>query len=182
MEPFSLGQRVGAVVRNGLKLCGVGITASFIGVVVTNTLLWVRAQLEPGFQPPNKPQDVLATSAAYGAYMATSSNLRCVAPPGPVAAERLLAEAAAAAACGGRQPSPVLHRSPPRTPTCSSAPPARRYQLLAGVIEERGIETIFKGNYQVTTALSFIVRTANTFLGSLLWVDFVRLLGMQKSS
>jgi hypothetical protein len=50
------------------------------------------------------------------------------------------------------------------------------------VIEERGIETIFKGNYKLTTALSFIVRTANTFVGSLLWVDFVRLLGMQKSS
>lgn len=25
------------------------------------------------------------------------------------------------------------------------------------------------------------MRTANTFLGSLLWVDFVRLLGMQKA-
>jgi hypothetical protein len=56
-----------------------------------------------------------------------------------------------------------------------------RYQILAGVIEERGIETLFKGNYKLTTALSFIVRTANTFLGSLLWVDFIRLLGMQKS-
>jgi hypothetical protein len=52
-----------------------------------------------------------------------------------------------------------------------------RYQLLAGVIEERGIETLFKGNYQLCAALSFIVRTGNTFLGSLLWVDFVRLLG-----
>jgi hypothetical protein len=29
--------------------------------------------------------------------------------------------------------------------------------------------------------LSFVVRTANTFIGSLLWVDFVRLLGMQKA-
>lgn len=79
----------------------------------------------------NHQQDVLSTSAAYGAYMATSSNLR--------------------------------------------------YQMLAGIVEERGIETIFKGNYQLCAVLSFIVRTGNTFLGSLLWVDFVRLLGMQKA-
>lgn len=57
-----------------------------------------------------------------------------------------------------------------------------RYQVLAGVVEERGIETIFKGNYKLCAALSFLVRTGNTFLGSLLWVDFVRLLGMQKAS
>jgi hypothetical protein len=53
-------------------------------------------------------------------------------------------------------------------------------QLLAGVIEERGIEVMLKGNYQACAVASFVVRTANTFLGSLLWVDFIRLLGMQK--
>ncbi len=47
-------------------------------------------------------------------------------------------------------------------------------QVVAGVIEERGIETLFRGNHQLCHALSLIVRTANTFLGSLLWVDFVR--------
>lgn len=56
-----------------------------------------------------------------------------------------------------------------------------RYQIIAGIIEERGIETIFKGQHQLCHILSFIVRTANTFVGSLLWVDFVRLLGMQKA-
>jgi hypothetical protein len=54
--------------------------------------------------------------------------------------------------------------------------------VLAGVVEERGIETLFKGNYKLCAALSFLVRTGNTFLGSLLWVDFIRLLGMQKAS
>ena len=120
---------------------------------------------------------------------------------------RLLGKAAAAAAIHGcHSPSAALscchrqhsqHAARPlllraaatsttttTTATTTTATPTatRRYQLLAGVIEERGIETIFKGNYQLTTGLSFIVRTANTFLGSLLWVDFVRLLGMQKSS
>jgi hypothetical protein len=49
------------------------------------------------------------------------------------------------------------------------------------VLEERGIETVFKGNYQLCAVLSFIVRTANTFVGSLLWVDFIRLIGLQKA-
>ena len=53
--------------------------------------------------------------------------------------------------------------------------------LHAGVVEERGIETLFKGNHQLCHLLSFVVRTANAFVGSLLWVDFVRLCGMQKA-
>lgn len=52
-------------------------------------------------------------------------------------------------------------------------------QVLAGLVEERGIETFFAGNSAVCSALSFIVRTSNTFLGSLLWVDFLRLLHLQ---
>lgn len=51
---------------------------------------------------------------------------------------------------------------------------------MAGLIEERGIETVFKGNPGLCHALSFAIRTANTYLGSLLWVDYIRLLGLQK--
>lgn len=131
MTPFTVGQRIAAPIRNGLKLFGVGFCASLIGVAVTNSLIALRQLIDPSFIPLNKAQGVAATSMAYGAYMATSSNIR--------------------------------------------------YQILAGVIEERGIETWFKGNYTARAVLSFIVRTANTFLGSLLWVDFVRLLGMQKA-
>ncbi len=207
LEPFTLAQRFGAILRNGSKLLAVGFCASLLGeppcwhegrgaeakkgakrgaggpgrpprrpcwraaaasradcaqpwahrhthtstlpgdvnvlstlarvvrpvagVGITNTLVAVRQMVDPGWAPPNKPQDVLQTSAAYGVYMSVSSNLR--------------------------------------------------YQVIAGVIEERGIETIFKGQHQLCHALSFIVRTANTFVGSLLWVDFVRLMGMQKA-
>lgn len=46
----------------------------------------------------------------------------------------------------------------------------RRYQIIAGVIEERGIERLFAGRPSVAHLLSFIIRTGNTFLGSLLWV------------
>lgn len=128
--PFSIAQRVGAVVRNGLKLFAVGTFASLLGVGITNALIGMRQMLDPSFVPLNAPQNVIVMAAAYGLYMATSSNLR--------------------------------------------------YQILAGLVEERGIESWFKGNPQVCAVLSFIVRTANTFLGSLLWVDFIGILGLQK--
>jgi len=129
---YTLVQRAGAVVRNGAKLLVVGTGASVFGVGMTNGLAAVRTALDPTWQAPNGPQDLVGTSLAYGTYMAVSSNLR--------------------------------------------------YQIVAGVIEERGIETIFKGQPGVCHALSFVVRTLNTFVGSLLWVDFVRLCGVQKAS
>ena len=131
MPGFTVSQRFGAILRNGTKLLGVGFCASMIGVGMTNVLAALRQAFDPSWSMPNKAQDVLATSAAYGVYMSVSSNLR--------------------------------------------------YQIVAGIIEERGIETIFKGQHQLCHALSFIIRTGNTFVGSLLWVDFVRLCGMQKS-
>lgn len=102
------------------------------GVGVTNALLTMRQIIDPTLVAPNKPQNVVATSAAYGLYMSVSSNLR--------------------------------------------------YQIIAGVVEERGIEVLFKGRPELCHLLSFAARTGNTFLGSLLWVDFVRLCGMQKAS
>lgn len=56
-----------------------------------------------------------------------------------------------------------------------------RYQILAGVVEERGIETLLAGRPGLCNVLSFAVRTGNTFLGSLMWVDYLRLLGLQKA-
>ena len=50
-----------------------------------------------------------------------------------------------------------------------------------GVIEERGIETLFAGNHNVCHALSLAIRTANTFVGSMLWIDFLRITGLQKA-
>jgi len=129
-RPFTVTQRVGAVVRNGIKLFGVGFGASVMGVAVTNGLVAARCALDPSYVPLNAPQDVAVMSATYGLYMATSSNLR--------------------------------------------------YQVMAGVLEERVIETVFKGYPGVCGALSFALRTGNTFLGSLLWVDFIRLLRLQE--
>ncbi|CAD7698727.1 unnamed protein product [Ostreobium quekettii] len=132
MVPFSLGQRFGAILRNGSKLFGVGLVCSFAGVAITNTLIKIRELIDPSFKNINPPQDLVKMSFAYATYMAVSANLR--------------------------------------------------YQVVAGIIEERGIEVAFAGRPQVCKALSTVTRTGNTFLGSLLWVDFIRLLGMQKPS
>eukprot|EP00899_Mesostigma_viride_P022998 jgi/Mesvir1/3883/Mv19835-RA.1 len=56
-----------------------------------------------------------------------------------------------------------------------------RYQVLAGVLEQRILEPLIKKELPLTIAC-FLLRTANTFLGSLLWVDYVRLMGLQKSA
>ncbi|KAK6144053.1 hypothetical protein DH2020_020873 [Rehmannia glutinosa] len=56
-----------------------------------------------------------------------------------------------------------------------------RYQVLAGVIEQRILEPMLHQHKLLLSALCFAVRTGNTFLGSLLWVDYARLIGIQKA-
>lgn len=54
-----------------------------------------------------------------------------------------------------------------------------RYQIVAGVIEQRLLEPLLHRHKLALTAMSFAVRTGNTFLGSCLWVDYARLIGIQ---
>ncbi|PPD95491.1 hypothetical protein GOBAR_DD07495 [Gossypium barbadense] len=56
-----------------------------------------------------------------------------------------------------------------------------RYQVLAGVIEQRILEPLLHQHKLMLSAICFAVRTGNTFLGSLLWVDYARLVGIQKA-
>ncbi|VFQ94190.1 unnamed protein product [Cuscuta campestris] len=56
-----------------------------------------------------------------------------------------------------------------------------RYQVLAGVIEQRMLEPLLHQHKLALSALCFAVRTGNTFLGSLLWVDYARWIGIQKA-
>ncbi|KAL2485477.1 Protein of unknown function (DUF3411) [Abeliophyllum distichum] len=56
-----------------------------------------------------------------------------------------------------------------------------RYQVLAGVIEQRILEPLLHQNKLFLSATCFAVRTGNTFLGSLLWVDYARWIGIQKA-
>ncbi|KAK4414497.1 protein RETICULATA-RELATED 4, chloroplastic [Sesamum alatum] len=56
-----------------------------------------------------------------------------------------------------------------------------RYQILAGVIEQRILEPLLHEQKLILSALCFAVRTGNTFLGSLMWVDYARWIGVQRS-
>ncbi|CAI5478677.1 unnamed protein product [Closterium sp. Yama58-4] len=136
---YSLLQRVGAIVRNGAKLLGVGTVASLFGCGMTNALILARKSMakqgaadgsgaEASAQQHEGEETkvpILATSVAYGVYMAVSSNLR--------------------------------------------------YQILAGIVEQRMLEPMLHNQKLLLSVLSFIVRTGNTFLGSLLWVDYARI-------
>ncbi|KAI3826989.1 hypothetical protein L1987_01050 [Smallanthus sonchifolius] len=55
-----------------------------------------------------------------------------------------------------------------------------RYQVLAGVIEQRMLEPLLHQHKLILSAICFAVRTGNTFLGSLMWVDYARWVGIQK--
>ncbi|KAI9169927.1 hypothetical protein LWI28_019698 [Acer negundo] len=55
-----------------------------------------------------------------------------------------------------------------------------RYQVLAGVIEQRILEPLLHQHKLILSAICFVVRTGNTFLGSLMWVDYARWTGVQK--
>ncbi|KAA8549777.1 hypothetical protein F0562_001204 [Nyssa sinensis] len=56
-----------------------------------------------------------------------------------------------------------------------------RYQVLAGVIEQRVLEPLLHQHKLMLSAICFAVRTGNTFVGSLLWVDYARWIGIQKA-
>ncbi|KAL1128519.1 hypothetical protein V6Z11_A13G252800 [Gossypium hirsutum] len=55
-----------------------------------------------------------------------------------------------------------------------------RYQVLAGVIEQRVLEPLLHQHKFLLSTICFAIRTGNTYLGSLLWVDYARLVGIQK--
>uniref|UniRef100_A0A7N0UGX2 Uncharacterized protein n=1 Tax=Kalanchoe fedtschenkoi TaxID=63787 RepID=A0A7N0UGX2_KALFE len=126
---YSLGERLGAIVRNGAKLFVVGTTSSLVGTAVTNVFINARKAVATDGEIETVP--VLSTSVGYGVYMAVSSNLR--------------------------------------------------YQILAGVIEQRLLEPMLHQHKLILSALCFAVRTGNTYLGSLLWVDYARWVGFQKA-
>ncbi|KAK4356516.1 hypothetical protein RND71_025487 [Anisodus tanguticus] len=128
---YSLLQRIGAIVRNGTKLFAVGTASSLVGTLVTNAALNAKKAVDKSSAEEVENLPVVATSVAYGVYMAVSSNLR--------------------------------------------------YQIVAGVIEQRILEPMLHQHKLMLSAMCFAVRTGNTFLGSLLWVDYARLIGIQKA-
>lgn len=54
-----------------------------------------------------------------------------------------------------------------------------RYQILAGVIEQRILEPLFHEHKFILGTMCFAIRTGNTFLGSLMWVAYAHWIGIQ---
>ncbi|KAF7153966.1 hypothetical protein RHSIM_Rhsim01G0192300 [Rhododendron simsii] len=115
---YSFLQRIGAIVRNGGKLLGVGTVSSLIGTSVVNALINVKKAVDKTSADEIENLPILSTSFNYGVYMAVSSNLR--------------------------------------------------YQVLAGIIEQRMLEPLLHQHKLMLTLCNFIVRTGNTYLGSLI--------------
>lgn len=54
-----------------------------------------------------------------------------------------------------------------------------RYQVLAGIVEERGVNIMFAHNVRLLRITSSIIRTINTYYGSEHWIVFIRYFGLQ---
>lgn len=181
---YTLLQRSCAILRNGVKLMVVGTTASLFGTGLTNLLITVRKVMQETL-----PADVAADAAAAAAAAVASVPLDFTTsiPLGTDGSLDALASAAAAAAdvaaaAAGAVPAelevPILATSLAygsyMAISCNL-----RYQVLAGVVEQRFLEPRFHDNKTLLAVLSFVFRTSNTFIGSLLWVDYARWIGVQ---
>ena len=122
-----------------------------VGTGVTNLLINIRKAIDKSFAGEAEDLPVLATSVGYGVYMAVSSNLRYV------------------YVCGFYKPFITSNIE-------SILQPKKyvwfiwfnRYQIIAGIIEQRILEPLLHQNKVVLGAVCFAVRTGNTFLGSLM--------------
>jgi Protein RETICULATA-related len=157
------------------------------GVLMTNALIFVREALSSG--PKNKDgggrrQNPLTMSAGYATYMATSSNMRYQVVAG-VLEERGIE---VRTLCDGYASLQGIYASVNTITSecivfeCHVAFCVVNSMQMQHVRETTCMQVLFKGKTNVCHALSLILRTANTFLGSLMWVDFVRLTGLQPAS
>ncbi|XVE74201.1 hypothetical protein DITRI_Ditri11bG0179700 [Diplodiscus trichospermus] len=91
-------------------------------------------------------------------------------------ARKVVDKSFAAAAGGESEDVPILSTSVVYMAVSSNL----RYQVIAGVIEQRILEPLLHQHKIILSAICFATRTGNTFLGSLMWVDFARWLGIQR--
>ncbi len=191
-QPFTIAQRLGAVVRNGGKLLAVGTVASLVGVGATDLLISTR-------QVSAQSQRVLTIMEAKRTRGCTCfiSCTPCAGAGSRVHSAECAAESIhygsalwlvhvslqqhqVASAHGLLQQARMRMQRVTLVLSINAHSTCSRYQLVAGIIEERGIEE-YIADRRICNVLSFIVRTSNTFVGSLLWLDFIRFFGLQSS-
>lgn len=76
MAPFTLRARAATLLLKGLQYGGVGFCMGMLGAASVQALVFIRERLDGSFEPPATVQSVSGTGAAWGSFMATSSNVR----------------------------------------------------------------------------------------------------------
>lgn len=73
---FTLGQRAGTFLLKAVQYGSVGSTMGFLGTSAVHALIRTRELLDPAFSPPTTVQSPKGVAAAWGTFMAISSNVR----------------------------------------------------------------------------------------------------------
>ncbi|XP_031496111.1 protein RETICULATA-RELATED 3, chloroplastic-like [Nymphaea colorata] len=74
--PYNLIQRSGTVIYKGVVFAAVGFVAGLVGTAISNTLIALRKQMDPAFDPQNKAPPTLLNALTWATHMGVSSNLR----------------------------------------------------------------------------------------------------------
>lgn len=93
---YSFGQRVASFFWTGGQYAAIGFGAGLAGTALTYGVIQARRALVPGYVPERQQPAVVPNSAAWAAFMASSSNARFQAVDG--------VELAVGRAVGGRHP------------------------------------------------------------------------------
>lgn len=74
--PFTIGHRAGTFLLKAVQYGSVGSTMGFLGTSAVHALIRTRELLDPAFSPPATVQSPQGVAAAWGTFMASSSNVR----------------------------------------------------------------------------------------------------------
>lgn len=74
--PYSLLHRFGTFLYKGAIFAAVGFGAGLVGTAISNGLIEMRKEVEPGFVTPNKAPPTLLNAGTWAIHMGVSSNLR----------------------------------------------------------------------------------------------------------
>ncbi|KAL4339377.1 hypothetical protein GQ457_08G023740 [Hibiscus cannabinus] len=153
---YSLLHRIGAIVRNGAKLFAVGTGISLVSVGVTSTLINARKVFDNSFAVEAEDVAVLSMSVWQPKVsVGVTSTL--------INARKVFDKSFAVEA----EDVAVLSMSV-RHEVDMSVSGNLRYQIVAGVIEQRILEPLLHHHKIILSATCFAVRTGNTLLGSLM--------------
>lgn len=75
-QTFTLLQRIVSFGYVGLQYAAMGFAGGLVGTAITYGLIEARKRLEKGYSPERPLPDVISNSAAWGVFMAVSSNTR----------------------------------------------------------------------------------------------------------